>query len=105
MKTLKQLYTILYNDIKDETTIHGLCDKIREIYHRDLITGEEKNILKNHFYLQKYEHPEFMTKERNWNEPDSYTGMAWWWTSEEDSNPINRIAFIKKLMETVGEDE
>ena len=62
------------------------------------MSDEEYDMLCDHFKAQQYLHPEFQTEERNWqfDESDWY----WWWTCDEDDNPVNRIAFIKKLMET-----
>lgn len=96
MRSLKELYKLVYDDIKDMSYISGLCYQIDCAFHSTDITDEELELLKIHFEGQRYLHPEFQTEERNWQFNESH----WWWTEAEDANPVNRIAFIKKLMET-----
>jgi hypothetical protein len=93
MKNIKQLYTLLYKEIKDLGYIGGICSKIDKLYYNGLITLEEHNLLGSHFKSQKFLHPEFMTLDRNW------FGGTYWWSNSEEHNPVNRKAFIKKLSE------
>lgn len=94
-RSLKELYIILFNHIKDKTYILGLCVEIRNLEKKFIITHDEYEILIEHFKSQKYLHPEFMTKERNWE------GGYLWWSGEEDDNPDTRKAFIQKIISTL----
>lgn len=89
-RTIKELYEILYEEIKDRNFIPGLCNVMNCIF-----TVEDENKIKSHFVGQKYLHPEFMTEERNW------VGGKYWWKGKEDCNPINRKAFIQKIISTL----
>lgn len=93
MKTLKQLYTILYNNIKDKKQIDGLCYEIDKLEHSKSITRIEGFKLYNHFKSQKPSN----TQHTEFTEGNTWTGGTWWWSYIEDKNPVNRIAFIKKL--------
>lgn len=94
-KTLNELYLILWERIKDKTCIQGLCAEIFDLWKENLIDVEDYQRLKKHF---KSERPtrsintEFFTTERR------FTGGVWWWDSSEDHNPINRKAFIQKMI-------
>jgi hypothetical protein len=92
MRKLKQLYEILWQEIKDKEVIYSLCDEIDKICSID-----ERKLIIPHFKSQKRLHPEFMTEERNWDK-----GGFFWWTEEEDENPVNRKAFIKKIISTLN---
>lgn len=94
-RTLKELYEILWNHIKDKNYIHSLCDEIYDLKSNSIINPFDYYILKAHFKSQKYLHPEFMTKERNWR------GKTWWWSEVEDYKPDNRKAFIEKIISTL----
>jgi len=94
MRTLNELYKILYNEIKDKNYIGGICHEIRFLKYNEINSIESKTLY-DHFLTQRYKHPEFMTKERNWNKPSN----SYWWNDNEDSNPVNRKAFVKKLSE------
>jgi hypothetical protein len=89
-KTLKELYERIYNNIKYKKEIYSLCDEID-----NLCSVKELKIIIPHFRSQRYLHPEFMTKERNWG------GGVYWWTCWEDTNPVNRKAFIEKIISTL----
>jgi hypothetical protein len=95
MRSLNELYTILYNNIKDLGFITGLCGKLKGLEAVGLITEDEHEALFNHFKSQKpswYQHSEF-------TESDTWSGSIWWWSSYEDCDPINRKAFILKMIE------
>jgi hypothetical protein len=92
-KTLKELYEILFENIKDKPYIHCLCNEITELFDSHV---DKLNLIQTHFKSQRYLHPEFMTFERNWNSDGLY-----WWHCWEDANPINRKAFIKKIISTL----
>ena len=91
-RTLKELYEVLFNHIKDKTYIPGLCYEIYDLRFGSIINSTEYLAFSKHFESQKYLHPEFMVPERNWS------GGISWWTRKEDDNPVNRIAFIEKII-------
>lgn len=95
IRPLKELYEVLWNEIKDKYFIYGLCDEISELYKFKLLNESEYNLLANHFISQKFLHKEFMTGERNW------LGGLYWWTRREGNNPVNRKDFIKKIISTL----
>ena len=95
MRTLHELYVILYNEIKDKENVIGLCIEISKLEYYNKITLMEYNNLVEHFESQKPNetlHTEFL-KSENW------CGIIDWWEDEENYNPINRKAFIKKMIE------
>ena len=94
MRTLKELYTILYDKIKDESCIIGLCNAMYYLKYHEFISNDEYHFLYRHFKSQKELHPEFMQNSSTWY------GGVFWWRTKEDNNPINRKGLIKKLMET-----
>ena len=94
MKTLNELYLILWDNIKDKNYIKGLCNEINYLTI-DKISNEEYDLLRNHFETQKpskKQHSEFL-------ESPTWLGDAFWWTDDENDNPINRKLFIKKMIE------
>lgn len=97
MRTLHQLYLILWMSIKDKDYISGLCDEINHLHFKNdkpLISFNELQELKNHFQFQKPSetlNSEFITS-------PTWHGGAWWWKLTEDTNPINRKAFVKKMI-------
>ena len=97
-RTLKELYEILWEDIKDRDYLESICYRISNLYIcQNEITDKEFDLLNDHFLSQFDQHAEFMTIERNWsNRKNSY-----WWTFDEDSKPINRKAFIQKIISTL----
>ena len=92
VRTLKELYELLFYFIKDKEYITSLCANIYSLWYLNVISGTEFDIIYEHFKSQKYLHPEFMVPERNWS------GEKYWWTKKEDYNPINRKAFILKII-------
>jgi len=95
MRTLNELYHILWNYIKDKKDIEYLCDEIFKLYyHVDLISNVEYILLINHFRTQKpneKQHTEFL-QSKNWKGSNS------WWSAKERYNPINRKLFIQKMI-------
>ena len=94
MRTLNQLYLILWEEIKDRERIYGLCPIINNMLNHKIITYEEHDLLINHFKSQKPNkklHVEF-TKSSTWS------GSLWWWLVSEDNNPVNRKLFIQKMI-------
>ena len=96
MRSLKELYDILWDNIIDKDFIPSLCNEINELYDTRDISYDEIILIKEHFYDQRFLHHEFMTEERNW-----YKKGMFWWTGKEDKNPINRKAFIQKIISTL----
>ena len=94
MRSLHELYTILYDEIKDKYYIGGLCNEIK-LLSNNIINDLEYNNLLQHFKSQKPNetlHAEFLKSE-------TWCGTFFWWEKEENYNPINRKAFIKKMIE------
>jgi hypothetical protein len=94
MKTLNELYLILWDNIKDKNYINGLCNEINKLYFADIISYYERQLLRNHFKSQKpdeNQHSKFL-KNPTW------LGDNFWWKDEEDTNPINRKKFIQKMI-------
>jgi hypothetical protein len=93
MKTLNQLYLILWDNIKDLNYIGGLCYEINYLLV-DKISNDEYELLIKDLKNQKpneNQHSEFL-------ESPTWRGGAYWWKDEEDINPINRKLFIKKMI-------
>lgn len=96
MRTLNELYRILWERIKDEEYISGLCSEITGLREDDAITYEEFLAIRGHFLSQKpsaTQHTDF-TKHPNWG---SYS--AWWWKPDEDENPTERKRFVQRMIE------
>ena len=55
-RTLKELYEVLFNHIKDKTYIPGLCEEILNLSRSGMINNYEFEILSEHFQSQKYLH-------------------------------------------------
>lgn len=98
MRTLKELYKILYEFIKDKQYISGLCSEIYSCYFKhDLMTEEEENMLYNNFLLNRpseFLHSEFYNNSLFHKQIQT----TWWWKGIEDQNPVNRKAFVKHLI-------
>lgn len=94
-RTLKDLYEILWDDIKDSKYISGICARIKQLP----ISQIEYNLLSDHFMSQRHLHPEFKTELRNW---DFSNYASYWWDYIEDENPVNRKAFIQKIISTLN---
>jgi hypothetical protein len=93
MKTLNELYLILWDNIKDLNYISGLCGEINYLLV-DKISNDEYELLIRHLKNQKpssIQHPEFL-------ESPTWLGGVFWWKDEEDTNPTNRKLFIKKMI-------
>jgi DUF1680 family protein len=97
-RTLKELYEMLWGRIKDKSSIFSLCGEIVLLKRSSLINETDYLLLSNHFEDQRYKHPEFMNPKRNWNNQMS---EPFWWKINEDSNPVNRKAFIQKIISTL----
>lgn len=94
-RTLHELYLLLWEEIKHDEYILGLCFKIGRLRAYGVVTEEEYIRLITHFENNKPSeelHTEFYTHLR-------FIGKGWWWNNEEASDPINRKAFIQKLIE------
>jgi hypothetical protein len=96
MRSLEELYWILWDEIIDEDYLPSICNKITKLFGDSKIDLDEVLLMKKHFYNQRFLHPEFMTEERNWDKKGMF-----WWTEKEDENPINRKAFIQKIISTL----
>lgn len=93
MRTLHELYIILYDEIKNKQVITGFSIEITRLVINNKIDVFEYSILIKHFKNQKPNknlHPEFL-KSKTWS------GFMYWWNLKEDTNPINRKKFIKKM--------
>ena len=94
MRTLNELYIILWDKIKDKNYVSSICLEIIHLSTSDLMSEEESYKLEEHFNSQKpnfFQHSEFL-KSENWE------GDSFWWNGKEDYNPINRKAFIQKMI-------
>ncbi len=94
MRTLNQLYLILWEEIKEKKQILGLCTEILNLPYEGKITDEEYSKLKYHFKNQKpsnEQHEEFTKNSR-------FIDDEWWWSIEEDEDPVNRKLFIQKMI-------
>ena len=100
MRTLNELYTILYDNIKDEEGIQGLCAWVAQIYREGFITRDEYYILVGHFLYQKPTpdlHPEFYSHK-------SYTSFVWWWDNYNIKEATQqRKLFIQKMIQITKE--
>ena len=95
MKTLNELYLILWDNIKHKNYINGLCNEINNLYFADIISYNEGFSLLSHFETQKpnkNQHSEFLKS-------DTWYGGNFWWKKKEDNNPVNRKLFIQKMIE------
>ena len=94
MKTLNELYIILWDEIKDVDYINGLCGEITRLQMLEKITAFEYVKLNKHFNENKPNknlHSEFLKR-------GTWIGKSWWWNTKEITNPINRKAFVQKMM-------
>ena len=94
MKTLNELYIILWDEIKGVNYIYSLCYEIDCLYKYEIITNSERIKLNKHFNENKPNknlHSEFLKR-------GTWIGKAWWWDDKEITNPINRKAFVQKMM-------
>lgn len=92
MRTLHELYKILWDDIKDLKCITSLCERIKLIHSDTLICWDEYLTLKYHFLSQKpniYLHPEF-------NRHKLYYGNRYWWNRYKSTD--QRKLFIQKMI-------
>lgn len=92
MRTLHELYSILWNEIKDRHLIDGICCEIDRLLGYEEITNYEWIALRKHFKSQKpseIRHTDF-TKHPSW------IGGRLWWDRKETSE---RKRFIKLMME------
>lgn len=92
---------MLYSHIEDKIIIVALCAEIDEFGESGEINKEEWIALHNHFISQKpneHQHSEF-TKHPNW------IGGNIWWDEQEIFNPVNRKAFIRKIIKTLEDEE
>ena len=99
IRTLKSLYEILWKEIKDKNTIVSLCGEINELWEKSLISHNEWKLLFYDFESQFDKHSEFMTKEKNWS--FQFNSGCFWWNAKEAENPVNRKAFIEKIISTL----
>ena len=93
MRTLNELYIILWDKIKDKSCIYSLCYEIDCLYKYEIITNSEHAKIYKHLNKNKpnnKRHSEFL-KSNTW------IGMAWWWDLLEPTNPVNRKAFVQKM--------
>lgn len=95
MRSLNTLYLLLWERIKDMEVIHGLCFEMSGLGREKTISQDEFDFLFRHFKSQK---PDLLTHKEFFNN-NRYEGSLWWWSTEEDKDPINRKAFIKKMIE------
>ena len=94
-RPLKKLYCLLYDNIKDKSTIDSLCAEICCLFHDDkLITKKEFQILSKNFMFNKPS----VDKHFEFTQSSTFSGNGWWWDDSEDDDPINRKAFVKHLI-------
>ena len=102
MRSLKELYEILWEEIKDKDYIPSICNEISKLKDECKISIEDKDLLFKHFLTQKDQHREFITVYKNWNIYSPFWNIYdYWWNKNEDENPINRKAFIRKIISTL----
>jgi hypothetical protein len=92
MKTLNELYIILWDEIKGVNYFNGLCGDITRLQMLEKIKNSERIKLNKHFNENKPNknlHSEFLKR-------GTWIGKAWWWNTKEITNPINRKAFVQK---------
>ena len=94
MRTLNELHSILYNEIKDRVYISGLCFEINRLCDLNKITDNEYKKLYKHFKKNKPNkklHSKFLKS-------DTWVGGTYWWTDKENNDPVNRIRFIEEMV-------
>lgn len=92
MRTLHELYSILWERIKDKDLITSVCVEIAKLGQFDKITPDEWAALTKHFRGQKPSkdlHTDF-TKHSNWR------GGFYWWNEKGTSE---RKRFVQLMME------
>lgn len=92
MRTLHELYCILWDRIKDRDLPNGICYEIDAFLRFDKIANSEWVALKNHLKSQKpseTQHQDFTTH-------PGWRGTVYWWNRKETSE---RKRFIKLMME------
>lgn len=92
MRTLHELYCILWEEVKDKYFHFGICNEITMLFLYNKITFDEWIALKNHFESQRpseNQHTDF-TKHTSW------TGGFLWLDKKETSE---RKRFVQLMME------
>lgn len=90
VRPLHELYELLLDHFDED----GICDSITSIWFNDIISFDEKTILKSHFISQKPTkrlHTEFFIH-------DTFTGKGWWWGVSGLSTDQRKL-FIQKMIE------
>jgi hypothetical protein len=98
MRTLKELYQILYEHIVYDDVVSSLCWAISTLAHYGKISQEEYKILSSHFIEQRPsvgKHPQFYSHS-TYNK--SFWNNFWWQKGTKDSTE-QRKEFIKYLIE------
>lgn len=101
MRSLHELYLILWDSIKDKDFDDGLCMEIFYLFGNHEIKGEEYDVLIEHFESQKPNenlHSEFLKS-------NSWKGCGYWWYIGKESSDEDRKLFIKKMIEITKEND
>lgn len=97
MRTLKELYELVYKHIVGKQSIHSLCWTISDMFDKEKFMEEEYIMLSLHFSDQRPtvgKHPQFYSH-------SAYHKALWnnfWWEYTKDGTE-QRIKFIKYLIE------
>lgn len=94
MRTLKELYDLLYEQIKDKESIGSLCT---QIYKSETDSEEYQNLL-THLKANKptfYRHSKFFWR------PEFKYGRSFWWSDGTHAATQQRKEFIKYLRDRV----
>lgn len=91
MKAINEIYSLLYDDIKDSYRITSICARIDRLFYGAKINETEYNNIKQHFQENKpneNQHQEFLNN--NWNNGEEFR----WWNEDTEV----RKEFIKKMV-------
>ena len=98
MKNLKTLYELLYDQIKDEKSILGLCHEITKLRKTHVISFKDWLKLQTNFNNNKpslFQHTTFY-KHRLFRKRKKY---AYWWIGHTAAVTGQRKEFVKYLIE------
>lgn len=99
MKSIHELYKILYECIKYEVEVTTICVNIDKLVYLKLITDKEYFSLFSHFRKEKHWKFWIFGKNKNFT-TFPFTGRSYWWDNDYKKEATKqRKLFIQHLIE------